>query len=53
MALGVTVSPLPFRKAQLFALIVFWLEAAEEGNDYGFYYLLQFSTSAMEQLWLK
>lgn len=53
MALGVTVSPLPFRKAQLFALIVFWLEAAEEGNDYGFYYLLQFSTSAVEQLWLK
>lgn len=53
MALGVTVSPLPFRKAQRFTLIVFWLEATEEENDYGFYYLLQFSTSATEQLWLK
>lgn len=34
-------------------IIMFWLQAAEEGNDYGFFYLLEFSTRATEQLWLK
>lgn len=47
------VLPLRFCRAQCFTLIVFWLEATEEGNDYGFYYLLEFSTRTPEQLWLR
>lgn len=49
----VTISPLAFCKAWCFTVIMFWLQTAEEGNDYGFYYLLEFSTRATEQLWLK
>lgn len=49
----VMISPLAFCKAECFTVIMFWLQTAEEGNDYGFYYLLEFSTRATEQLWLK
>lgn len=53
VVLRVMISPLSFCKAQCFIIIMFWLQAAEEGNDYGFYYLLEFSTRVTEQLWLK
>lgn len=46
-------SPLSFSKAWCFTVIMFWLQAVEEGDDYGFYYLLEFSTRAREQLWLR
>lgn len=50
---GVTISPLAFCKAWCFTVIMFWLQTTQEGNDYGFCYLLEFSTRATEQLWLK
>lgn len=51
--LGVVISPLSFCKARCFVMIMFWLRAAEEGDDYGFYCLLELSTRVTEQLWLK
>lgn len=53
VVLGVMISPPSFCKTWCFTIIMFWLQTAEERNDYGVYCLLEFSTRAMEQLWLK
>lgn len=53
VVLGVTISSPSFCKTWCFTVIMFWLQTAEERNDYRVYCLLEFSTRAMEQLWLK